>query len=98
MEADMKKLKYGMVGGSFDSYIGDVHRQAARMDNLAELKAGNFSRNLEKSRKTAEIWDVDQDRIYGSWSEMAEKEALRGDGIDFVSIVTPNDSQYEIAK
>lgn len=98
MEADMKKLKYGMVGGSFDSYIGDVHRQAARMDNLAELKAGNFSRNLEKSRKTAEIWDVDQDRIYGSWSEMAEKEALRGDGIDFVSIVTPNDSHYEIAK
>jgi len=95
----MKRLRYGMVGGSLDSYIGDTHRQAARMDHLAELTAGCFSRDYEKSLETARVWGVqDMSRVYHSWQEMAEAESHREDGIDFVNIVTPNDSHYEIAK
>lgn len=95
----MNRLKYGMVGGAAGAYIGETHRQAARMDHLAELTAGCFSRDYEKSLETAEVWAIrDPSRIYRSYQEMAEAESKREDGIDFVSIVTPNDSHYEIAK
>lgn len=95
----MKKLRYGMVGGAVGAYIGETHRQAARMDHLAELTAGCFSRDRAKSLETAALWDLtDLTRVYDSYQEMAEVEAARADGIDFVSIVTPNVSHYEIAK
>ena len=92
-------LKFGMVGGGIGSYIGDHHYLGATMDNLAELAAGCFSRNPEKNRASAEKRLIkDMDRVYTSYQEMAEKESARPDGIDFVSILTPNNSHYEIAK
>lgn len=95
----MRKLRYGMVGGALDSYIGDTHRHGAQMDNLAELAAGCFSRDHEKSLETARVWSLrDTSRVYRDYREMAEAESGREDGIDFVSIVTPNVSHYEIAK
>ena len=36
--------------------------------------------------------------MYGSYKEMAEVESRRDDGIDFVSIVTPNNTHFQIAK
>ena len=94
----MERLKYGMVGGGLGSYIGDVHRQAARMDDLAELCAGCFSRKYETSLNTADAWGLDHSRVYHNYQEMADAEAAREDGIDFVSITTPNASHYEIAR
>lgn len=40
----------------------------------------------------------DLTRVYHTYQEMAEAESTRSDGIDFVSIVTPTDTHYEIAK
>lgn len=95
----MKKLRYGMVGGGIGAYIGDAHRVGAWLDNLTELCAGCFSRSYETSLQTAELWNLkDTSRVYRDYREMAEAEAARPDGIDFVSILTPNDSHYEIAK
>ena len=95
----MKQLKYGMVGGGLGAYIGCCHRQGARMDDMCELVAGCFSRSKEKSRKTAEAWHLpDENRVYATYQEMAEAESQREDGIDFVTIATPNGSHYEIAK
>lgn len=94
----MDKLRFGMIGGG-GGFIGHVHRRAALMDDLAVLSAGCFSRNIEKNRAFGEKWDItDTDRIYTTYAEMAEKEAQREDKIDFVSITTPNDTHYEIAK
>ena len=92
------RLRYGMVGGGIGSYIGDVHRHAAGIDDLAELCAGCFSRHFDVSLETAEAWGVDRDRVYHDYREMADAEAAREDGIDFVSIMTPNASHYEAAK
>ncbi len=93
------KLRFGMVGGGNGAFIGNVHRKAAQMDDMAELVAGCFSRNMEKNQETAEAWNVkDPSRVYSSWKEMADKEAQREDRIDFVSIVTPTNTHYEIAK
>ena len=77
-----------MVGGGPGAFIGDVHRRAMRMDGLATLVAGVFSSDPDKSRAHAATLGVE--RAYGSFEEMAEAEAQREDGIDVVSIVTPN--------
>ncbi len=92
------KLRFGLIGGA-GGFIGDVHRRAATMDDLAVLTAGCFSRDPEKSRAFAEkVGLTDPDRLYANYEEMAACEASRADGIDFVSITTPNDTHYPIAK
>ncbi len=91
-------IKFGMVGGGDGSWIGDVHRKAGRFDNKANLIAGCFSRDADKNLKISTALELSRDRIYKDFSEMAEKEGSRMDGIDFVSIVTPNNSHFTIAK
>ena len=93
-----KVLNYGMVGGGPGAFIGDAHRRSIALDGQAKLVAGVFSRSPEKSKATAEELNLDPERCYANYQEMAEKEAAREDGIDFVVIVTPNASHYEISK
>ena len=92
------ELKFGIVGGG-GGYIGDVHRHGAIMDDMAVLVCGCFSRNPEKNLATGRKWHIyDESRIYSDYRSMAEAESKRDDGINFVSIATPNNSHYEIAK
>ncbi|NDD51034.1 MAG: gfo/Idh/MocA family oxidoreductase, partial [Flavobacteriia bacterium] len=49
----MKALKYGMIGGGPGSFIGNVHRIAARIDGLYTLTAGAFSSDFAKCQETA---------------------------------------------
>jgi predicted dehydrogenase len=91
-------LRFGMVGGGLGAYIGDVHRKGATFDDQAELVAGCFSRDYEKTLSTGKAWGVDPDRLYRTADEMAEKEGAREDGIDFVIIATPNYAHYSAAK
>lgn len=95
-----KPLRYGMVGGGSGAFIGGVHRKAAALDSQAVLTAGAFSSTPEKSLASAKELGLAAERSYGTYAEMFEKEAARaeGDRIDFVTIVTPNDSHYPIAK
>ena len=95
-----RKVRYGMVGGGPGAFIGAVHRKAAALDGEIELVAGAFSSDASKSRKHGEDLHLNSTRVYGSYKEMAEKESKLADGerIDFVSIVTPNASHYEIAR
>lgn len=94
-----RKLRFGMVGGGNGAFIGNVHRRGATMDEMAVLCAGCFTRNPEKNHASAFAWDVtDPSRVYANYKEMAEKESQRDDGIDFVIVVTPTDTHYEIVK
>ncbi len=93
-----RKLRMGMVGGGRDAFIGQVHRMAANLDGKIELVGGAFSSNPEKSRLSGEDFFLDPARVYGSYQEMAEKEAAREDRIDFVSIVVQNHLHYDVAK
>lgn len=81
-----------MIGGGPSSFIGAVHRIAANLDGQIELVCGCFSSKPEKSRATGESLFLPPERVYASWEEMLEKEALlpEGERMDFVSIVTPN--------
>lgn len=93
-----RKLTYGMVGGGPGSFIGDAHRRAISLDSSARLAAGCFSRTPEKSKNQGKELGIDPDRCYVNYREMAESEGKREDGIDFVVVVTPNATHYEICK
>lgn len=94
----MKNLKYGMVGGGPGAFIGDAHRRSIALDHSAELVAGCFSRSHEKCIEQGRSLGLDEDRCYTTYEEMAKAESEREDGIDFVVIVTPNNTHYSIAK
>ena len=93
-----KVLNYGMVGGGPGAFIGDAHRRSIALDANAKLVAGSFSRNPENTKAMAEELHLDPSRCYADYHEMAEKEAAREDGIDFVVCVTPNFSHYDVCK
>ena len=92
------RLKYGMVGGGQEAFIGEVHRKAIAMDGKAELVAGCFSRDYQNTLTTGQILGLGEDRLYPSFEEMMLAESKRGDKIDFVVIVTPNNSHFAISK
>ena len=89
------RIRLGMVGGGRGAFIGAVHRIAARLDDQYELVAGAFSSDPEKSAASAA--DLGVARSYGSYAEMAQKEARRKDGIEAVAIVTPNHMHAPVA-
>lgn len=89
-----------MIGGGRGAFIGAVHRIASQMDGQAELVAGAFSSDPERSRASGADLYLDPQRVYGSYQEMAAAEARRpkGDRLDFVVIVTPNHQHFAPAK
>lgn len=95
-----KQLRLGMIGGSLDAFIGEVHRKAAALDGLFKLVAGAFSSSAEKSLKTGEALGLSADRVYESYKQMFEMEAAlpADERIEAVSIVTPNHVHFEPAK
>src|SRR6267378_1966140 len=97
-DAANRRLRLGMVGGGPGSFIGAVHRIAARLDDRFELVAAALSSNPERSRAAALELHIVAERAYGSFAEMAAAEARRLDRIDAVSIVTPNHLHFGPAK
>ncbi len=93
-----RKLRMGMVGGGRDAFIGAVHRRAAQLDGRVELVCGAFSRSPEKSRASGRDLLLPKNRIYSSYRDMfaAEKKLPLGERMDFVTIVTPNDTHFAI--
>ncbi len=87
-----RKLRYGMVGGGQNAFIGAVHRMAANLDGQIELVAGAFSSDAKNSEITGDQLFLNPRRVHGSYEAMAKAEAVLppGERIDFVAIVTPN--------
>ncbi|MCG3211806.1 MAG: hypothetical protein FOGNACKC_05452 [Anaerolineae bacterium] len=94
-----RKIKFGQIGGGQGSFIGAVHRRAAISDGLTELVAGAFASTPKKAKASGKELLIADDRNYGTWQEMLEKESALppGERIDFVNIVTPNHVHFEPA-
>lgn len=84
------RIRLGMVGGGQGAFIGAVHRLAARMDDQYVFLAGALSSDPKRAKASGEELGLAPDRIYGDYREMAKAESAREDGIEAVSIVTPN--------
>lgn len=97
-ENGSRKIRLGMVGGGTGAFIGYVHRIAARLDGDYDLVAGALSSRPEVAKESGKNIGLAPDRIYTSYEEMAKKEAARPDGIEAVSIVTPNHVHFGQAK
>lgn len=97
-EEGLRKIRLGMVGGGTGSFIGYVHRIAARIDGDFELVAGALSSKPDVAMESAENLGVAEDRSYSSYEDMAKAEAAREDGIEAVAIVTPNHVHVSPAK
>lgn len=91
-----KPLRWGMVGGGQGSQIGYSHRDAAKRDGMFKLSAGAFDINAERGQAFGVSIGLDASRCYADYRTMFEIEAKRPDGIEVVSIATPNNSHYEI--
>jgi predicted dehydrogenase len=88
--ASSRRIRLGMVGGGEGAFIGAVHRIAARLDDHFELIAGALSASPEKAARSAQALGLGPARSYGDFAVMAQAESARPDGIEAVSIVTPN--------
>ncbi len=95
-----RRLRMGMVGGGPGAFIGDVHRRAACLDGTVELVAGAFSTSPTRSKRKGRELGLSRSRSYASYDEMLAGELGRDprERIDFVSIVTPNDMHFSVAK
>ncbi|PNU06745.1 oxidoreductase [Novosphingobium guangzhouense] len=80
----------GLIGGGPGSFIGPVHRIAAELDGEIALVAGAFSRDAAKSEQAGRGYGIDPSRAYPSVEAMLAAEAQREDGIQFVTIASPN--------
>jgi predicted dehydrogenase len=92
------RIRLGMVGGGQGAFIGAVHRIAARLDDEFELVAGALASTPEKAEASGRELGLAPDRIYTTFVAMAEAESRREDGIEAVSIVTPNHMHLPIAR
>ncbi|RPJ27693.1 MAG: gfo/Idh/MocA family oxidoreductase [Chloroflexi bacterium] len=90
-----RRLRLAVIGGGPGSFIGAMHRQAARLDDRYEIVTGVLSSDPEKSRKAGLELGLASERLYSSVQEMLDRESSRKDGVDVVAIMTPDDSHYE---
>ncbi len=95
-----RKLRYAMVGGGRDAFIGGVHRKAIALDAQIELVAGALSSDPAKARASGADLGLADARNHGDWQALLADELKRpaGERIDFVSIVTPNHVHYPVAR
>src|ERR1044071_6890684 len=97
------KLKMGMIGGGKDAFIGGGHRKARALDGPVDFVAGALSSKPDKALASGRELGLSDSRNYASWERMLDSELKlpkgeAGGRIDFVSIVTPNDTHYAISK
>lgn len=92
-----RRLRLAVIGGGPGSFIGAVHRTAARLDDCYEIVAGALSSDPARSRSAGAGLGLDPARAYGSGEELLAAESGRDDGADVVAIMTPNDSHHALA-
>ena len=93
-----RPISWAMVGGGRGSQIGYIHRSAALRDRSFELVAGAFDIDPERGRAFGLELGVAAERCYPDYRAMFEAEARRPNGIEAVTVATPNATHYEIAK
>ena len=90
-------LRWGMVGGGRTGGVGYKHRSGALKDNTAfNLLAGAFDIDPERGKDFGTNLGVAPDRCYPDYKTMFAEEAKREDGVEVISIATPNSTHFEI--
>ncbi|MBC3384120.1 Gfo/Idh/MocA family oxidoreductase [Pseudomonas sp. SWRI179] len=91
-----RPIRWAMVGGGEHSQIGYIHRSAALRDRNFELVAAALDIDPTRGRVFGQQLGIDPERCYPDYLSLFELEAQRSDGIEAVSIATPNGTHYAI--
>ncbi len=99
-DTPLRPLRYAMVGGGRDAFIGAVHRKAMALDGQIALVAGALSSSPDKARASGRDLGLADERNHGDWQALLADELKRPaqERIDFVSIVTPNHVHFPVAQ
>ena len=92
-----RRLRLAVIGGGPGSFIGAMHRAAARLDDRYEIVAGVLSSDPERSATAATGLGIAPGRAYATAESLFAEEEAREDGADVVAIMTPNDSHHSYA-
>src|SRR5450830_1600218 len=92
-----RRLRLAVLGGGPGSFIGAMHRQAARLYDRYELVACALSSDPERAHSAGLSIGVAPERCYPSGQSLIDAEAQRADGAEVVAIMTPNDSHFGFA-
>ncbi|MFN3672437.1 MAG: Gfo/Idh/MocA family protein [Bosea sp. (in: a-proteobacteria)] len=94
-----RRLRYAMVGGGQDAFIGAVHRQAIALDGLADFAAGALSSTPERAIASGRALGLPAADNHPSWQALLAAELARplAERVDAIVIVTPTDSHFPIA-
>lgn len=94
-----RPLRWAMIGGGRLSQVGYKHRSGALRDNTAyQLVACAFDIDAARGRDFGVNLGVAAERCYDDYQQLLAEEAKRADGIEVVTIATPNGTHYEITK
>lgn len=93
-----RPLRWGMVGGGRTGQVGYKHRTGALRDGTYRLLAGAFDLDAERGRDFGTGLGVEGDRCYANYQDLIEGETGREDGVEVVSVATPNFTHFEITK
>lgn len=94
-----RPLRWGMIGGGRTSSVGYKHRLGALRDNTAyTLTAAAFDVDVERGIDFGKQLEIDTSRCYADYKTLIAQEAKREDGVEVVTIATPNGTHYEICK
>lgn len=92
-----RKLRLAVIGGGPGSFIGEMHRKAARTSACYDLVAAALSSRPEVSKEGGIALGLPEDRIYTDAFTLISEEAKRENGADVIAIMTPNDSHFSYA-
>jgi predicted dehydrogenase len=90
-----RRLRLAVIGGGPGSFIGEMHRTAARIDDCYQLVAGALSSDPERSRRAGDALGIE--RAYADGMELLESEAGLAAGAEVVAVMTPDDSHHRFA-
>ena len=95
-----RRIRYAMVGGGRDAFIGAVHRAAMALDGQYELVAAALSSTPERSIASGRDLGLPDDRNHGTWQALLDDERRRPahERADVAVIVTPNHLHFEPAR
>ncbi len=94
-----RPLRWAMIGGGRLSQVGYKHRSGALRDNTAyRLVAGAFDIDAERGRDFGVNLGLDPSRCYNDYKQLIHAESQRDDGVEVVTVATPNGTHYEITR
>lgn len=92
-----RRLRLAVIGGGPGSFIGAMHRQAARLDDRYEIVAACLSSDPQRSVSAGAQLGLEPGRCYPDAMALLAAEAVHTAGADVVAIMTPNDSHFPYA-